>query len=408
MSISFFLTDKYLRSKKDTRFLSVISFITIVGIALGITVVIIALTVLDGFNKVISEKIVSMNSHIKVTSFGNRNLPAPKEVIPYIEDKFGNQILKIEPFVSKLAIIKSKKRTDGITINGIESNTTEIGLNSFVTEGKFDLSEKDSIQDMILGKRLAEKLFVKPGDIVTVFSIKKDQMPSIENPPSIEQFKVAAIYESGMSEYDDMNAFINISSAQKIFGMDDLVSGYNIKVKDLKTVRNLSDELQDYLGYPFYSRTIFQVHQNIFTWLDLQKEPIPIVLGLIVFVAVFNIIGTLLMIVLERTNTIGILKSLGANRKLILKVFLIHALYITIIGIIAGNLLAYILSILQQNFNIISLPAKVYFVSKVPMAISAGNYLLVTAITFIVSLLAAMLPASVASRIKPISAIRFN
>ena len=188
---------------------------------------------------------------------------------------------------------------------------------------------------MILGKRLAEKLFVKPGDIVTVFSIKKDQMPSIENPPSIEQFKVAAIYESGMSEYDDMNAFINISSAQKIFGMDDLVSGYNIKVKDLKTVRNLSDELQDYLGYPFYSRTIFQVHQNIFTWLDLQKEPIPIVLGLIVFVAVFNIIGTLLMIVLERTNTIGILKSLGANRKLILKVFLIHALYITIIGIIA-------------------------------------------------------------------------
>jgi lipoprotein-releasing system permease protein len=408
MSLSFLLAKKYLQSRKNSRFVSAISAITIIGIALGIIVVVIALTVLDGFEKVISEKIVSMNSHIKITSFGNRNLPPSNEVVPFINKNFGNRIEKIEPFVAKLAIIKSRKRTEGITINGVLQNTKEIGLSSYVAEGRFDLSSNDSLPNIILGKTLAEKLFIKSGDVVTVFSLLKDQKPSIDNPPSIQQFKVAGIYESGMSEYDDLNAFVNISVAQEIFGMGNLVSGFNLKTKDLKTINLLADDLQNYLGYPFYVRTIFQIHQNIFTWLDLQKEPIPIVLGLIIFVAVFNIIGTLLIIVLERTNSVGILRSLGANKKLIMKVFLYHSLFITSIGIIAGNFLAYLFSILQLHFNIITLPGKVYFVSKVPMAINIENYLLVTAVTFCVSLLASMIPAFIAMKIKPISAIRFN
>lgn len=408
MSLSFLLAKKYLQSRKNSRFVSAISAITIIGIALGIIVVVIALTVLDGFEKVISEKIVSMNSHIKITSFGNRNLPPSNEVVPFINKKFGNRIQKIEPFVAKLAIIKSRKRTEGITINGVLQNTNGIGLSSYILEGKFNLSPNDSLQNIIVGKTLAEKLFIKSGDVVTVFSLLKDQKPSIDNPPSIQQFKVAGIYESGMSEYDDLNAFVNISVAQEIFGMGNLISGFNLKIKDLKTINLLADDLQTYLGYPFYVRTIFQIHQNIFTWLDLQKEPIPIVLGLIIFVAVFNIIGTLLIIVLERTSSVGILRSLGANKKLIMKVFLFHSLFITSLGIIAGNFLAYLFSILQLHFNIITLPGKVYFVSKVPMAINLENYLLVTAVTFIVSLLASMIPAFVAMKIKPISAIRFN
>ena len=408
MSLSYFLTKKYLQSKKDSRFLSVISLITIIGIALGITVVIIALTVLDGFEKVIEEKIISMNAHIKITSFGNRNLPPADEVIPFIHKNFGQHIETIEPFISKLAIIRSKKRTEGITINGIKAKTSEIEINNYITNGTFDLSKKDSIQNIVLGKSLAEKLFVKTNDIVTIFAIKKDQLPSPENPPSIEQYKVAGIFESGMAEYDDMNAFLNITNAQNLFGMDSLVSGYNLKVYSLNNLQALSDSLQDSLGYPFYVRTIYQIHQNIFTWIDLQKKPIPIVLGLIIFVAVFNIIGTLLIIVLERTNSVGILRSLGANRRTILKIFLYHSLYISGIGIIAGNLFAYLLSVIQINFNIITLPGTIYFVSKVPMAINLFNYLLITSVTFIISLIASMLPAFIATRIKPISAIRFN
>lgn len=408
MQLSYFLTKKYLISKKDSRFISAISLITIIGISLGIIVVVIALSVLDGFEKVVSEKIVGMNSHIKITSFGNRNLPPPEQVIPYINRKYGKDIAGIEPFVSKLAIIKSRKRTEGITINGISETESASKLKTFVIDGSFDLTESNSVPKIILGKKLAEKLFVQTGDKVTIFALKKDEIPSITNQPSIIQLKISGIYESGMAEYDDMNAYIKISTAQNIFGMNSTVSGYHIKLKDISQIKNVAEGLQDLLGYPFYVRTIFQIHQNIFTWLELQKEPIPIILGLIIFVAVFNIVGTLLMIVLERTNSIGVLKSLGASRVLIMKMFLYHSIFITAIGVLLGNLLALILSSLQINFNIITLPGKIYFVSKVPIQISLENYLLVSAVTIIISLTASLLPALIATKIKPISAIKFS
>ena len=406
MSLPFFFTKKYLRSKKDSRFLSVISYITITGIALGVAVVIIALTILDGFDKVITDKIIKFNSHIKVVSFGNRNLPSFSETVPQIETTF-KDITSIQPFASKLAIIKSKKMTEGITLLGVQSGNSE--LNNFMQSGNFDLAQSgNELQKIILGKTLAEKLFVKVGDVVTIFCLRKDQIPTVDNPPGIEQFTVSGIYESGMSEYDDLNAFINLKVAQDIFGMDDHISGYNIKLKDLNNVNAIAERLQDLLGYPYYVRTVFQLHQNIFTWIELQKKPIPIILGLIIFVAVFNIVGTLLMIVLERTNAIGILRSLGANRKLIIKTFLYHSVFLTAIGVMVGIILAFVLSILQQDFDIISLPGKVYFITKVPISIELNNYLLVTAVTVVISLAASLLPAFIASRIKPISAIRFE
>ncbi len=407
MSLPFFFTKRYLRSKKDSRFLSVISCITIIGISLGVAVVIIALTILDGFDKVVTDKIIKFNSHIKIVSFGNRNLPPFSETAPQIFEKFNQDIVKIEPFTSKLAIIKSKKITEGITLLGVQTSNSE--LNNFLQSGNFDLSQSENkLQKIILGKTLAEKLFVKAGDVVTIFCLRKDQIPTVDNPPGIEQFTVSGIYESGMTEYDDLNAFVNIKVAQNIFGMGDQISGYNIKLKDLTNVNLVADRLQDSLGYPYYVRTVFQLHQNIFTWIELQKKPIPVILGLIIFVAVFNIVGTLLMIVLERTNAIGILRSLGANRKLIIKTFLYHSAFLTTVGVIVGIVLAFVLSILQQNYDIISLPGKVYFITKVPISIELNNYLLVTAVTVIISLAASLLPAFIASRIKPISAIRFE
>lgn len=413
MPISFYLAQRYIKSKKNSRFISTISFITILGIAIGVCVVIIALTVLDGFQKTVTEKIINLNFHIKITSFGNRNLPNPNDIVPYINNKFGNEITRIEPFISKLAIIKSKKFTEGITITGLNEDALNLNLKKYITEGNINLTESHSAQ-IILGKKLAEKLFVKVGDRVTIFSLKHDRIPTPENPPSIMQFTVAGIFESGMSEYDDMIAYVNFYTAQELFGMEDEISGYNIKIKNISNMFNkskvdsLSDRLQEFLGYPYYVRTIFNVHQNIFTWLELQKEPIPIILGLIIFVAVFNIIGTLLMIVLERTNTIGILRSLGANRKIIMKIFIIHGIYLTLVGVLLGNFLAYLLSIIQEKFDIISLPEKIYFVTRVPIYITIDNYLLVSVITIVVSMLASLLPAYVASKIQPISAIRFD
>ncbi|MGK9477980.1 ABC transporter permease [Melioribacter sp. OK-6-Me] len=368
-------------------------------------VVIIALTVLDGFEKVVSEKIITLNAHIKITGFGNRNLPSPESLIPQLSEKYGSKIRKIEPFISKLALIKSKKFSDGITITGLHPDDLRNNIGGYLIEGSIDSLKQNEI---IIGRKLAEKLRVKLNDRVTLFSVYGDEIPSPASPPAIDMFKIVAIFESGMSEYDDLNAYILFDKASDFFGMFGRISGYNLQLKNINDIEPLTEQLQDFLGYPYYVRSVFEIYQNIFTWLDLQKEPIPIVLGLIIFVAVFNIVGTLLMIVLEKTRSIGILRTLGATRKKITTIFLLHGFYLTTIGIILGDLLAYILTLIQMKFDIIKLPENVYFVTHVPLYIDINNYLLISLVTAFISLITSFIPAYISSKIEIISAIKFD
>lgn len=407
MRLILFLTKRFLKSKNDSRLISSVSKITIGGISIGIAVVIMALTILDGFENVVARKIAEFNSQIKITGFGNRDLPQPKYVSSKIKETFGNEITSVEPFASKLAIIKNKKFVDGINLTGITESFSNSSFKKFLIAGSQNV-ENTSGDNILIGKVLAQRMRLKLNDKITVFCLRGNQPPTRENPPSIEQFIIKGIYETGISEYDDGNAFICLEKSQELFGMSGTVSGFNVDIKNANMINKISSDLQDYLGYPFYVRTIKQVHQNIFTWIELQKKPIPIVLGLIIIVAVFNIVGTMLMVVLERTNSIGILRSLGTNRKIILQSFLANSFYLIFWGLLFGNLIALILSVLQKEFNIISLPDKIYFVTSVPISIDIMNYLLVSGITIIVSLISSLLPAIAATKINPITALRFN
>ncbi|MCK9281832.1 MAG: ABC transporter permease [Melioribacteraceae bacterium] len=369
--------------------------------------VILALSVLQGFETSISEKIVNLNAHLKVTGFSNRNLPGYKEIIPELKKDF-NQIESVSPFTSKLAIIKHKRLSEGISLIGIDTLNDNSNLRRYIIEGKFSTGISGELHGVIIGKRLAEKLFIKIGDDITIFSIKNDNIPSPENPPAISKFKVTGIYESGMSEYDDLFAYTDLKFTQSFFGMNNKISGYNIKLKDISKIESMEIKLQDYFRYPYYVRSIYRIHQNIFTWIDLQKEPIPIVLGLIILVAVFNIIGTILIIVLEKTGAIGILRSLGATRSTILKIFLTQGTIVSVVGIILGNVLAFLLSILQVNFNIISLPGTVYFVTSVPLVIEPIHYLIVSSVTLILAFFSSLIPSYIAANIKTVNAIKFQ
>ncbi len=408
MSISRFIANKYVRSKRDSKFISLISVISIIGIALGVTVVIIALTVLNGFERAVSEKIVKLNSHIYISAFGKRNLPDYKNVMGEIKDELGNNLESVSPFASKYGVLKSKRLSEGIEIIGLDPEQNNNQVESYIQSGKFDLGYSSEFPNLVVGKKLADKLFINIDDKVTIFGLRKNQPPSVQNPPLIQQFIVSGIYESGMAQYDDVNIYASLQVVQEMFEMENEVSGYNIRLNNISKVDSLSDHLSEFLGYPYYVRTIFKVHQNIFTWLELQKAPIPLVLGLIIIVAVFNIVGTLLMIVLEKTNAIGILKSLGAIRKQIVKVFLYQGVYRSLIGLISGNLLALTLSIIQRDFDIISLPSSVYFISKVPIFIEWQTYLLISVITFLLCMLASFIPSMIAAKINPISALRFD
>jgi len=407
MPLSIFIAKKYISNKQSSKFLSLVSVISVTGIAIGTAVLIIALTILNGFEEIVAQKIINFNSHIKITAFGNRNLPDSDVIESEIIQKIGDDFHSSSKFISKLGIIKSRTVSEGVTILGIDTATDNTNIREYIVEGNYEL-DSEKMKQIIIGKKLSEKINVAVNDRITIFSLRRDELPDADNPPAIEQYIISGIFESGMAEYDDLNVYISLSNAKELFETYNSISGYNIRLNNVDSIDSTANALQDLLGYPYYVRTIFQVHQNIFTWLDLQKEPIPIILGLIIVVAIFNIVGTMLMIVLERTSSIGVLKAIGFTKKKILQIFFVQGVFLGLLGIAIGCILALVLSYLQLQFNLIALPASIYFISTVPISIDIQNYLIVAGIGLALSLLASLIPSYIASRMTIISSIRFN
>ncbi|AFH49215.1 Lipoprotein-releasing system permease protein [Ignavibacterium album JCM 16511] len=404
MNLSFFIFKKYIKSNRDSRFLNLISTIAISGIALGVATLIIALSVISGFEKTLTKKLTDIDSHIKVFSFKS-NLPSIDNALTNIDSICGKKLDYASPFLSNLALISFKNRKDGVTIKGFYNVGYKNKILENIIDGNLNL---DSANTLILGKTLANKLLIKVGDIVTLFALRNNQIPSPDNLPNIENFKVTGIFESGIAEYDASIAFTDLHSAQNLFSMPEEVNGIDIKLNDISKADSLTNLLRRELTYPYFARSIFDLHKNIFTWISLQKKPIPIILGLIIVVAVFNIVGTLLLMVIERTNSIGILKSFGTKKRQIIQIFLLQGFYLAILGTIAGNILALALIEIQTKFNIIKVPSSIYFVTKVPFDLSFEIFLIVSFITIVLALLASLIPSIISSRINPVTALRFD
>lgn len=403
MNVSWYIAKNFILSRKDSRFISLISTISIVGIALGVATLIIAISVLKGFEQTITNKVIDFDSHIKITSY-RTILPDYHKTLPWLETQLSKYNTDITPFAAKLVIVSYKKKKEGINLIGINSENEKPFLVRNLVSGEYLLSENS----ILIGKKLADKLFINVGDKITVFALKNDEIPSPQNLPNIEKFMVTGIFESGMTEYDDTYAYTSLSSAQKLFTLGDNITGFNIKLGDISKIDSLTIHLTKSLRYPHYVRSVYQLHRNIFTWIELQKEPIPIVLALIILVAVFNIIGTLLMIVLEKTRAVGILKTLGSNRKQIMTIFLINGSIIGITGIVIGSVLGYLLIFIQEKLDIITLPSSVYFMSRVPFVVTPDTFIIIAFVTFLLCILASLVPSFIASKIKPVNALRFS
>jgi lipoprotein-releasing system permease protein len=375
-----------------------------VGIALGVATLIIALSVLNGFEKTLTQKITDFDSHIKILSY-KESLPKADQYIEKINITIKDQIDYISPSISKLAIISTKNRKEGINVKGIVESKEIDKIKSNLIEGELNFEKENSI---VIGKTLATKLLLKVGDKVTLFALKNDKIPSMDDLPNIQNFFVVGIFESGMAEYDNMIGYTEIKTAQNLFSMPGEINGIDIKLKSVEKIDSLTNLIRQSLRYPYYARTIFEIHRNIFSWIELQKKPIPIVLGLIIIVAVFNIISALLMLVLEKTNSVGILKSLGAKGRDIIKIFVYQGIYLSFIGIASGNILAWLLMTIQLEFDIIKVPSSVYFVTRVPIEMSMDVFILISAVTFVLSLMSAIIPSYFASRINPVTALRFD
>jgi lipoprotein-releasing system permease protein len=407
MKLELFFVRNFISSRKKRNFISFISYIAIMGVMLGSATLIIALSILDGFEKTINEKVIGFAAHIRVQGF----LSSPIE--NYREDmekmiKGVPEIKRISPFTGKEAMIKSRSDIDGIYVNGIDEKTDFSSTRSQIIRGEYNIGQDPgtSLDNVIIGNKLAKKFKLDIGSKVVILGITG--LPTPMNMPKITQFRVSGIYESGMSEYDDVNIYISLKASQTLFKLGDAVSGYSIEINDPKLSQDVCSRIMVLMGYPYYARSIYTIYQNLFSWVNLQKEIIPLVLVLIIAVAAFNIIGMLLMLVMEKTSEIGILKSMGASSFSIMKIFVLQGFFISVIGTILGNILGFVLCWVQLRYKIFSIPSSIYYMDSVPVLLNVSNFIIVSLLSLILCFFATLIPAYIASKLNPINSIRFS
>lgn len=405
MNFKFFIAKRYLFSGSDSKFISFITYISILGVTLGVAALIITISILNGFEKEIRDKVSGLVSHIQISSFTPDGLRDYRSAIETIKDSISG-VTGISPIVQKEAVIRFKSNVEGILLKGIISETDLSTARNRILKGEFNLSDIDStFSRLMIGDKLAKKMNIDTGSKLIVFGL--NGIPSPVNPPKIKQFIVSGIYETGLREFDDLIIYTNLKTAQKLFELNDNVTGIEMTLDSIDNVESVVAKIKKDIGYPYYPKSLFKIFKPIFTWVELQKAPTPIILGLIIIVATFNIVGTLLMLVLEKTQSIGTLKSLGAGNGQIMKIFLYDGLIIGITGIILGNILGLGLCFLELKYKLFSLP-EIYYLKSVPIQIQPEYVVLISLITLILTFIATLIPSFLASRLDPVKSLRFS
>jgi len=400
-----FIALRYLTSRHNRGFVSFITSIAILGVMLGVASLIITLSILDGFEKTIKENVVSFTAHMQLFAFQNQLLSEPERTTEQVMSRYPD-VVEMAPYATREGMVRSDAEIDGILIKGVDPVNDISAAKRRLVEGKYDLAEKETgLQTMILGKRLAEKLRVKIGDKVLAYALGGASLSLAQ--ARIMQFQISGIYETGMADYDGSIAYINLRNAQRLFQIGKTVNGFDILVANTDSLPSLVEHIPDELGYPYYAQSMYQQHHNLFVWVDFQKIPVLIALGLIAIVATVNIIGTLLMMVLEKSREIGTLRALGMKKQTLVRIFMKQGMLIGFIGTLLGNVVAWLLCWLELKYRLFPLPSDIYFMTHVPIQLSPINFLLVSAITLLLTAAASWLPSRLATRLDPISLLRF-
>ncbi len=411
MNFEFFIAKRYLSARQKTRFINIISYISILGVAIGVAALIITLSVMNGLESEVRSRIIGFDTHLRVRKFHFEKIQNYIEITKSLKDI--DHIIGISPYILDEAMIRADRYSDGIIVRGVDPetvfNVSDIGKNMYY--GEFNLGEVKNEQDrdrpgIVLGRWLADRLLVDIGDEVILISLAG--VYSMFRQPPVKQFVVTGLFETGMFEYDNAYVYVSIESAQKLFRMNNSVTGLEIKLDDLYKANQIGEKIDKYLGYPFFSQTWFDLRRNLFSWMQLEKWAMFIVLSLIILVATFNIISTLIMVVIEKTKEIGILKSMGVTSRGITKIFLLEGMVVGVLGSIIGFIIGFSLCLAQLKYKFFSLPGDVYFINYLPIKMQIFDFIIIGIAAILLCILASLYPARKAARLDPIKAIRYE
>lgn len=401
-----YISTRFSSSGMQGKFLNFARAIALLSVMLGSMALIISLSVLDGFQSRLQENIVKFTSHININSFNRQALDLNEDIEQQLITNIPN-IKSVDPVMQREGLIRSGTLIEGIVIKGIMDDYSLQTIKENIIAGDFSFNSPSS-GEVSIGKRLAKRLAVNIDDTVIVYAIRKAPDGSYTY-PDIEQLKVKSIYETGLAMYDDVVIFIPYKTAANMMQVPfNKITNYEVTLRSLENINETARRIEDLLGYPHFTNTVFEMHSSVFAWIELQKAPIPIVLGLISIVAVMSIITILLIAVVEKTRSIGILRSLGIKRNSMLLIFVFQGVSIGAAGTFLGCLIALIFGLLQQNYSIITLPGDVYFLDVLPVEFRFWHFAIVIGVSLFLSFLSTLIPSYIATRINPIKAIRFK
>ena len=414
MSTEFFIAKRIYKDRGENRSISPPAInVAIISIAIGLAVMILSVAVVIGFKKEIREKVVGFGSHIHITNFEFnpsyelKPVAVSDTLINYLQNYFNIQ--RVEQFATKPGIIKTDDDFQAVVFKGVDEKYNWDFFQSNLIEGNVINIRPDSlILDALISKMIADKLDLKLGDSFNAFFV--------QDPPRVRKFNITGIYQSYFSDYDKIFILIDLKQIRRLNQWDDdMVSGLELYVKDFNrldvTTDSLYFELQmktDRLDNIFLTQSVKQMKPEIFDWLSVLDINVIIILGLMLIVALFSMISGLIIIILERTSMIGILKALGQNNTSIRKIFLYLSVFLIGKGLLFGNILALSLCFIQKYFGIMKLNPEVYYLTKVPIDISIPVVLLINLATLFITVTVLIIPSYLVAGISPAKTIRFE
>jgi lipoprotein-releasing system permease protein len=416
MKYEWFIGLRYLKARRQETFISLITVISILGVMIGVMTLNIVMAVMTGFEETLRDRLLGINAHIALIKSGDQ-LRDYEKLVDQIRRE--NGVVAASPSIYGQVMLTAGPRVAGVVVRGVDPDRVNevIDIQKYMTAGSLqNLKQPQSLRvddrtvllpGLIVGSRLANQLGVFPGSPLQVVS-PLGSPTAIGVIPKVRRFIVVGIFKTDMSEIDSTLVFMNLKDAQKFFELEDAATNIEIRVKDVYQARQIADDIQRQLGFPYFAEDWSRLWPNLFSALRLEKTVYFLVLLLMVLVGAFNIVSTLIMVVMEKRKDIAILQSMGATRESIRRIFLFKGCVIGVVGTTLGVLLGLAVCLLIQKYRFIELPKDVFLISTVPVRIYLSNYLLVAFASLLVCLLASIYPARQAAKLDPVEIIRYE
>jgi len=409
VNLPLWIASRYLRTHRQSGFITLLTGISVGGVAVGVTALLTVLAVMNGFESEVQSRIAGTDAHVVLlgeTAAGITRADALAAVVarqPGVEG--------VAPFTYTKAMIFHDGLTEGLIVKGVdlhaERSVTTVGRNIQPPLDSIPLRTAGGLPGIVLGVELAGRLAARVGDRVVLASLAEGGASPLGFTPRLREFRVVGVFSSGLYTYDSSLGFTSIPAAQDFFQLGPAVTGISVRITDMFSAPRVAADLLQAVHTPgLRSNNWIELNRNLFTWMKLEKTVMFLILALIVLVATFNIVSTLFMVVLEKRRDIGVLRSLGARRRTVLAVFLAEGLLIGGLGTALGTALGSTLIAVLKRYPFVRLPGDVYFIERLPVRPEAGDFVAVVLAAFVLCLVASLYPAWRASLLDPVEAIR--